>query len=113
MHFKTANASPVIRNYWACAMGDIASRCCCNAAFSAKNIKSNCKQSVNLYPGGGGGGGGVAAPSVSAPPAFNVVGAAPENQLAETISGQDKKPVESLCSKPTEVSKRTSFKQDK
>ena len=42
-------------------------------------------------PVSAGSGGGAVAP-VSAPPAFNVVGAAPENQLAETISGQDKKP---------------------
>ena len=42
-------------------------------------------------PVSAGSGGGAVAP-VSAPPAFNVVGAAPENQLAEAISGQDKKP---------------------
>lgn len=53
-------------------------------------------------PVSAGSGGGAVAP-VSAPPAFNVVGAAPENQLAETISGQDKKPVKAFVVS-TEVS---------
>ena len=83
--FKTANASPITVAFpaYPYIQAGLA------AAFSAKNIKAIASTKV---PGGGGGGGGNAAPSVSAPPAFNVVGAAPENQLAETISGQDKKP---------------------
>ena len=40
--------------------------------------------------GGGGGGGSVA--SAPAAPVFNVVGAAPENQLAQAIGEQDNKP---------------------
>lgn len=37
--------------------------------------------------------GGGSAPSVSVPPAFNVVGASPENQLAQTLGDQQKQPV--------------------
>ena len=87
--FKTASSSPVATLFppYPFIQAGLA------AAFSAKNIKAIASTKV---PGGGGGGGGVAAPSVSAPPAFNVVGAAPENQLAETISGQDKKPVKAF-----------------
>lgn len=94
--FKTASASPVTTLFppYPFIQAGLA------AAFSAKNIKAISSTKV---PGGGGGGGGNAAPSVSAPPAFNVVGAAPENQLAETISGQDKKPVKAFVVS-TEVS---------
>jgi len=94
--FKTASASPVATLFppYPFIQAGLA------AAFSAKNIKAIASTKI---PGGGGGGGGVAAPSVSAPPAFNVVGAAPENQLAETISGQDKKPVKAFVVS-TEVS---------
>lgn len=63
------------------------------AAFGAKSIaaiKSGGKPSTS-----GGSGGGTPAP-VSAPPDFNVVGAAPENQLAETISGQQNKPIKAF-----------------
>ena len=35
-------------------------------------------------------------PSAPAPPAFNVVGAAPESQLAQAISGQEQKPVKAF-----------------
>jgi hypothetical protein len=41
----------------------------------------------------GGGGGGAAAPSRPAPPSFNIVGAAPESQLAQTIGEREEKPV--------------------
>lgn len=37
--------------------------------------------------------GGGSAPSVSVPPAFNVVGASPENQLAQSLGDQQKQPV--------------------
>ena len=39
-----------------------------------------------------GGGGGASAPSISSAPAFNVVGAAPENQLAQAIGEKESKP---------------------
>ncbi len=42
------------------------------------------------------GGGGGSAPSVSAPPAFNVVGEAPVNQLAQTINGQEQRPIKAF-----------------
>lgn len=38
-------------------------------------------------------GGSVSTPSISLPPAFNVVGASPESQLAQAVSGQMSKPV--------------------
>tara|TARA_R110002153_G_scaffold216403_1_gene368979 strand:+ start:182 stop:2047 length:1866 start_codon:yes stop_codon:yes gene_type:complete len=49
-------------------------------------------------PVGGGAGvpGGGGAAAVSAPPAFNVVGASSNNQLAEAIGAQDKKPVKAF-----------------
>jgi len=63
------------------------------AAFSAKQI-----QSIISTPsmGGGGGGGGGSAPSTPSAPSFNVVGAAPENQLAQTIGQQEQKPVKAF-----------------
>ncbi len=61
------------------------------AAFSAKQI-----QSILSVPSPMGGGGGGAIGSAPAAPAFNVVGAAPENQLAQTISGQEQKPVKAF-----------------
>ena len=61
------------------------------AAFGAKSIQSIVSGS-KPSPSGGGGGGAIP----SAPPDFNVVGAAPENQLAETISGQQDKPIKAF-----------------
>jgi hypothetical protein len=45
---------------------------------------------------GSAGGGGGSASTAPAPPAFNIVGAAPENQLAETINNQQQKPVKAF-----------------
>ena len=64
------------------------------AAFSAKQIQSILSTPKPTV--GGGGGGGAAAPSTPAPPSFNVVGAAPENQLAQTIGQQEQKPVKAF-----------------
>jgi len=55
-------------------------------------------KSVKIPASSGGGstgisGGSGSAPSVSQPPAFNVVGASSTNQLAEAIGGQSKEPV--------------------
>jgi len=44
-------------------------------------------------PGGGGGGGGIA---TSNPPQFNIVGQSGTNQLAQTIAGQQNKPIEAF-----------------
>jgi len=54
-------------------------------------------QIKNLVPSasGGGGGGGGSVPSVQAP-AFNVVGATQESQLAQAISGADSKPLKAF-----------------
>ncbi len=69
------------------------------AAFSAAqiaNIISTPKPDVS-----GGGGASASAPNVpsapaSAPPAFNVVGESPENQLAQTIEGRQQEPVKAF-----------------
>jgi hypothetical protein len=42
---------------------------------------------------GGGGGGGSSATSRPTPPSFNIVGASPESQLAQTIGEREEKPV--------------------
>ena len=83
--FKTASASPITTLFPAYPFVQAGLA----AAFSAKNIKSIISTKV---PGGGGGVGGASAPSVPAPPAFNVVGAAPENQLAQAIGEKENKP---------------------
>lgn len=86
--YTTAQASPITTVFPAYPLiqAGIA------AAFSGKQIQSIL--SVNETGGG-------AAPSVSSgrgsqPPAFNIVGAAPENQLAQAIGEQDKKPVKAF-----------------
>jgi hypothetical protein len=47
---------------------------------------------------GGSGGGGTtpSAPPRPAPPSFNIVGAAPESQLAQTIGEKEDKPVKAF-----------------
>ena len=62
-------------------------------AFAAKSIQSivsNAKPSVSS-----GGGSAIAAP-VSATPDFNIVGASPVNQLAETIGGESQRPIKAF-----------------
>lgn len=59
--------------------------------FSAIKSAVGAAKSATAFVGGGGG--GAAAPSRPAPPTFNVVGAAPENQLAEAIGDRDQEPV--------------------
>ena len=69
------------------------------AAFSAAQIASivsTPKPNVS-----GGGGASASAPNVpsapaSAPPAFNVVGESPENQLAQTIEGRQQEPIKAF-----------------
>lgn len=63
-----------------------------SAADAAKSVVSS------STPSGGGGGGGVGGDSGGAPsaPVFNVVGAAPENQLAETIGEQQDRPIKAF-----------------
>ena len=70
-----------------------------DAAFSAAQIASivsTPKPDVS-----GGGGASATAPNVpsapaSAPPAFNVVGESPENQLAQTIEGRQQEPIKAF-----------------
>jgi len=84
--YTTASASPITTVFPAYPLiqAGIA------AAFSAKQIQSIL--SVNEK----GGGTAPSAPSGgrgSQPPAFNVVGAAPENQLAQTLGEREERPV--------------------
>ena len=58
-------------------------------------IKSAVKASKQATKGIGGGGGDISAPSIdggSVPPAFNIVGASGESQLADAIGGQSQRP---------------------
>ena len=67
-----------------------------SAAGAAKSVVSASTPSAS-----GGGGGMSSAPTP--PPAFNVVGAAPENQLAETIGAQQDSPIKAFVTS-TDVS---------
>jgi len=64
-------------------------------AMSIKSAVSTAKSMVGSKGGGASmsGGRGSSAP---APPSFNVVGAAPENQLAQTIGDQQDKPIKAF-----------------
>jgi len=59
-----------------------------NIAKAKKLLSSG--GSATPASGGGGGGGGTAAPAA---PSFNVVGASPTNQLAQTIGNQQQQPI--------------------
>ena len=66
-------------------------------AAQAAGIMSAVKSAVGAAKGaassaGGGGGGGGSVASAPAAPVFNVVGAAPENQLAQAIGEKESKP---------------------
>jgi len=63
--------------------------------MSIKSAVSTAKSMVGSKGGGGGlsGGRGVSAPQA---PSFNVVGAAPENQLAQVIGEQEQKPLKAF-----------------
>ena len=87
--FTTASASPITAAFppYPFIQAGLA------GAFALKSIQSIVSSKKPSASGGGGGGGGAIA---STPPDFNVVGAAPENQLAETISGESQKPVKTF-----------------
>ena len=68
-------------------------------AIQAAGIIMAIKSAVSAAKGsaskmGGGGSGGAA--STPAPPSFNIVGAAPENQLAQAIGEQEEKPIKAF-----------------
>ena len=67
-------------------------------AMSIKSAVSTAKSMIGSQGGSASGGnmGNVATPRTSQAPAFNVVGAAPENQLAQTIEGQQQKPIKAF-----------------
>lgn len=60
-------------------------------ASGIANVRTILATKTPSAPSGGG-----SAPSTPAPPSFNVVGAAPENQLAQTIGQQEQKPVKAF-----------------
>ncbi len=67
-------------------------------AAQAAGIISSVKAAVNAAKGsasamGGGGGGSISAPAT---PSFNVVGPAPENQLAQVIGQKEDKPIKAF-----------------
>ena len=65
-------------------------------AMSVGSAVNAAKSSVSKV-GGVGGGGGMSAPATpAAPPAFNVVGAAPENQLAVALGENEQQPVKAF-----------------
>lgn len=70
-------------------------------AISAAGILASGIQTVKQItsvqtPTGGKGSRGATAPAASAPPAFNIVGAAPESQLAQTIGEKEDTPVKAF-----------------
>jgi hypothetical protein len=69
-------------------------------ASGVANVKKIASTKTPKGKGSGGSpsisGGGGSAPSVSQPPAFNVVGASDTNQLADAIGGQSQKPVKAF-----------------
>ena len=69
------------------------------AALTAKSM-IKAVASAKKAAGGMGGGGSVSPVSVAAPAAqpaaFNVVGTAPENQLADSIAGQNERPIKAF-----------------
>ena len=67
------------------------------AGFGALQVSQILKtKTPNVGGGGGASGGGRSAIMPSAPPDFNVVGAAPENQLAMAIGDQQQKPIQAF-----------------
>jgi len=67
------------------------------AAAIAMSIKSAVSTAKSMVGGkGGGGSGGGSAPSAPQAPSFNVVGAAPENQLAQAIGEDNKQPIKAF-----------------
>ena len=67
-------------------------------AMSIKSAVSTAKSMIGSQGGSASGGnmGNVATPRTSQAPVFNVVGSAPENQLAQTIEGQQQKPIKAF-----------------
>jgi hypothetical protein len=62
---------------------------------SAVNAAKGTASKMGASGGGGGGGSRLSLPT-PAVPSFNVVGASAENQLAETLSGQNKQPIKAF-----------------
>ena len=63
---------------------------------SIKSAVGAAKSSTSKFGGASGGGTSISAPSIQAAtqaPAFNIVGASAESQLADTIAGQQERPV--------------------
>lgn len=88
--FKTASASPVTSVFPAYPFIQAGLA----AGFAAVNV-AKIKSTPSGGGGASGGGSGGGAPA-SAPPAFNIVGEAPENQLATALGENEQKPVKAF-----------------
>ena len=90
--YTTAQASPITIGFpaYPFVQAGIA------AAFSAKQIQSIVSVKTPMPSASAGAGGSLAAAIPSAPPSFNVVGQAPENQLANAIAGEQNKPLKAF-----------------
>lgn len=68
------------------------------AGLAVASGLANVKKILSVKTPGKGGSGGAAPTGASAPtpPAFNIVGSAPENQLAETINAREQEPVKAF-----------------
>jgi hypothetical protein len=87
--YTTAQASPITVGFpaYPFIQAGIA------GAFALKTIQSIVS---SKKPSSSAGGGGGTAPAESQAPSFNVVGAAPENQLAQVIGNKEEKPVKAF-----------------
>ena len=65
-------------------------------AMSIASAVNAAKSSIGSVGGAVGGGASASAAAPSIPPAFNVVGAAPENQLAQAIGDQQQTPIQAF-----------------
>ena len=92
----TINTYKGISEVWAAAtMGnpvvDMAVKIASSAIVATQGIANVSKIMAVQVPGGGGGGG--SAPTATAPPQFNVIGASGTNQIAQTMSNREMPPI--------------------
>ena len=90
--YKTAQASPitVLNPAYPVIQAALA------GAMAASQLAAIMAVPKPSKSGGGGGGGNPAGAMPAAPPAFNIVGAAPENQLAVALGQNESKPVKAF-----------------
>ncbi len=90
--YKTAQASPItiLNPAYPVIQAALA------GAMAASQLAAIMAVPKPSKSGGGGGGGNPAGAMPAAPPAFNIVGAAPENQLAVALGQNESKPVKAF-----------------